>query len=233
MAARNFRLENYGNFYCFYSFHLYLCPLKKIDVKEQILAKAAEMFLTLGVKSVTMDEIAAEMGISKKTIYTHFPTKTKLIEATALFVFDQISSGIQGIRDENKDAIEELFEIKDFACQNLKDEKSSPQYQLQKYYPKIYFSIREKQKKVLEELTRQNLKKGIDKEVYRSDLPVEFISRIYFIGILGIKDDDHFPEPEFSTNQLTEMHLEYHLRAIVTTKGLKKLETLINKSSIK
>lgn len=202
-------------------------------MKEQILAKAAEMFLTLGVKSVTMDEIAAEMGISKKTIYAHFPTKTKLIEATALFVFDQISTGIKEIRDEKKDAIEELFEIKDFACQNLKDEKSSPQYQLQKYYPKIYYSIREKQRKVLEEITSENLKKGIEKGIYRSDLPVDFISRIYFIGILGIKDDDHFPEPEFSTNQLTAMHLEYHLRAIVTTKGLKKLETFLNKSSIK
>lgn len=188
------------------------------------------MFLTLGVKSVTMDEIAAELGISKKTIYAHFPTKTKLIDATANYVFETISSGIEGIKAENNDPIEELFAIKNFACRHLKDEKSSPQYQLQKYYPKIYFSIREKQRKILEELTRQNLKKGIEKGVYRSELPVEFISRIYFIGILGIKDEDHFPEAEFSTNQLTEMHLEYHLRAIVTSKGLKKLETLLTQS---
>jgi AcrR family transcriptional regulator len=199
-------------------------------VKEQILAKAVEMFLTLGVKSVTMDEIAAELGISKKTIYAHFPTKTKLIDATANYLFETISCGIENIKEEKKDPIEELFAIKDFACVHLKDEKSSPQHQLQKYYPKIYFSIREKQRKVLEELTRHNLKRGIEKGVYRNDLPVEFISRIYFIGILGIKDEDHFPEPEFSTNQLTELHLEYHLRAIVTSKGLKKLETLLNQS---
>lgn len=191
------------------------------------------MFLTLGVKSVTMDEIAAELGISKKTIYTHFPTKTKLIDATANYLFETISAGIQNIKQENKDPIEELFAIKNFACVHLKDEKSSPQHQLQKYYPKIFFSIREKQRVVLEDLTRHNLQKGIEKGVYRNELPVEFISRIYFIGILGIKDDDHFPEPEFSTNELTEMHLEYHLRSIVTPKGLKKLESLINQSSKK
>ncbi len=191
------------------------------------------MFLTLGVKSVTMDEIAAELGISKKTIYAHFPTKTKLIDAAANYLFETISCGIESIKEENKDPIEELLAIKNFACMHLKDEKSSPQHQLQKYYPKIYFNIREKQRKVMEELTRQNLKKGIDRGIYRSELPVEFISRIYFIGMLGIKDDDHFPEPEFSTNQLTEMHLEYHLRAIVTSKGLKKLETLIKESSKK
>ena len=191
------------------------------------------MFLTLGVKSVTMDEIAAELGISKKTIYAHFPTKTKLIDATANFVFKNISEGIREIKEEKKDPIEELYAIKEFACLHLKDEKSSPQYQLQKYYPKVYSSIREKQRQILEDITLQNLEKGIEKGVYRGDLPVEFISRIYFIGILGIKDDDLFPKPEFSTYRLTEMHLEYHLRAIVTPKGLKKLESLINYSSTK
>ncbi|WP_029035751.1 TetR/AcrR family transcriptional regulator [Salinimicrobium terrae] len=202
-------------------------------MKDQILAKAAEMFLTLGVKSVTMDEIASEMGISKKTIYAHFPTKTKLIDATASFVFEKISLGIEEIKEEKKDPIEELYAIKDFACEHLKDEKSSPQYQLQKYYPKVYSSIRKKQRKILDEITLQNLKKGIEKGVYRSDLPIEFTSRIYFTGILGIKDDDLFPEPEFSSHLLTEMHLEYHLRAIVTSKGLKKLETYLTTSSTK
>ncbi|WP_029038234.1 TetR/AcrR family transcriptional regulator [Salinimicrobium xinjiangense] len=196
-------------------------------MKEQVLSKAAELFLTFGVKSVTMDEIAGEMGISKKTIYAHFPTKTKLIEATAFYVFEQISTGIQSIRNENNDPIEELFQIKDFACQHLKDEKSSPQYQLQKYYPKIYSTVREKQKNILEGLTKENLENGIREGVYRSDLPVEFISRIYFIGIVGIKDREFFAEGEFSMNELTEMHLEYHLRAIVTPRGLKKLETLL------
>lgn len=191
------------------------------------------MFLHLGVKSVTMDEIAAELGISKKTIYAHFPTKTKLIDSTANFVFEIISEGIREIKEEKKDPIEELYAIKDFACVHLKDEKSSPQYQLQKYYPKVYSRIRKKQRRVLEDITLHNLEKGINKGVYRSDLPIEFTSRIYFIGILGIKDDDLFPEPEFSTQGLTEMHLEYHLRAIVTPKGLKKLQSYLNPSSTK
>lgn len=182
------------------------------------------MFLTLGVKSVTMDEIAAGLGISKKTIYAHFSTKSKLIEATAFYVFDKITKGIDEIRAEKNDPIEELFAIKDFAATHLKDEKSSPQYQLQKYYPKISSTIKEKQRKILEEITLENLQKGIDRGIYRSDLPIDFISRIYFVGILSIKDLDLFPENEFPQN-LTELHLEYHLRAIVTNKGKEKLES--------
>lgn len=189
------------------------------------------MFLLLGVKSVTMDEIAAGLGISKKTIYAHFSTKSKLIEATAFFVFDQITSGIREIREKKKDAIEELFAIKDFATAHLKNEKSSPQYQLQKYYPKISSTLKKKQQKLLEDITLDNLEKGIKTGVYRSDLPLAFTSRIYFAGILAIKDLDFFPESEFQQD-LTELHLEYHLRAIVTEKGKEKLEILL-KSSIK
>ncbi len=189
------------------------------------------MFITLGVKSVTMDEIAAELGISKKTIYTHFPTKIKLIDATADFVFQNIAEGIEQIKAKDKDPIAELYAIKEFACVHLKHEKTSPQHQLQKYYPKVFLKVREKQGEMLKEITRDNLKKGIEKGIYRSDLPVEFISRIYFVGILGTKDHEFFPESQFSPHQLTNMHLEYHLRAIVSPKGLKKLETYITASS--
>ncbi len=188
------------------------------------------MFLNIGVKSVTMDEIAAALGISKKTIYAHFPTKGKLIEATALYVFEEIHRGVNEIREQDNDPLRELYLIKEFAAAHLHDEKSSPQYQLHKYYPKIAETIKFKQKKMLEEITTENLQKGIDRGCYRKDLDVEFISRIYFIGIFGIRDRDVFSDSGLSTYELTNMHLEYHLRAIVTKDGLEKLEELIAKS---
>ena len=95
------------------------------------------MFLTHGFKSITMDEIASEMGISKKTIYQHFANKNSLVEAVSLYLFDSISGGIDCIYELDKNPIDELFLIKDFILKNLKDESASPIYQLQKYYPKI------------------------------------------------------------------------------------------------
>ncbi len=199
-------------------------------MKDKILAKSAEMFLSLGVKSVTMDEIASELGISKKTIYAHYSTKTKLIEATALFVFENISCGVQAIRNEKKDPIEELYSIKDFALEHLKNEKSSPQYQLQKYYPKIFEMVKTKQQKIMEDQIKENLERGIARGLYREDLPLDFTSRIYFVGMLGIKDRDLFPENDYSTNELIEKHLEYHLRAIVTEKGRSSLIKFLKSS---
>lgn len=200
-------------------------------MKEKILNKAAEKFLTLGVKSVTMDEIATELGMSKKTIYTHYSTKTKLVEATALYVFEKISAGIKEIREEQNDPIEEMYEIKNFACTHLRNERSSPQFQLKKYYPKIFETIRSKQQQVIEAQIRENLERGIGTGIYRSDLPLSFTSRIYFVGLLGIKDLDLFPEGDYTTPELIEKHLEYHLRAIVTEKGLAKLNNLLNTHS--
>lgn len=200
-------------------------------MKEKILDKAAEMFLNIGVKSVTMDEIASELGMSKKTVYAHFSTKTKLIEATTHHVFDEISNGINKIRNKQDNPIEEHFVIKNFALRHLKDEKSSPQYQLQKYYPRIYAVIRDKQQKLLEDFLRENMERGIREGYYREEIPVPFICRIYFVEILGLKDRDLFPESEFSISGIIDKHLEYHLRAIVTEKGLITLKNLLKNNS--
>jgi len=204
-----------------------------INVREKILTKAVELFLNFGFKSVTMDDIATEMGISKKTIYAHFSTKTKLIEAAALQIFYNISTGINCIKAKKLNAIEETFEIKNFGMKHLNNERSSPQFQLNKYYPKIAAILKNKQLEVMQDCVVENLNRGIETEIYRKDIPVSFISRFYFLGITGLKDNDLFPTEEFSTAELMENYLEYHLRAIATEQGLKILNQLINKSLLK
>jgi len=197
-------------------------------MKEQVLEKATELFLTLGVKSVTMDDLANEMGISKKTIYTHFENKTKLIEEITTHLFCSISAGIDTICALDKNPIEELLEIKKFVMQHLRDEKSSPQYQLQKYYPKIYASIRTKQYEMMQHCVVNNVRKGIGMGIYRENLNVDFVSRIYFSGVISIKDHLLFPQEMFATNKLQDDFLEYHLRGIITPEGRKYLNQLIN-----
>jgi len=183
-------------------------------MREKIIHKSADMFLTLGFKSVTMDDIANALGISKKTIYQHFDNKTKLVETTTMYLFDMISHGIDCICALEKNPIEELYDIKRFVMEHLKDEKSSPQYQLQKYYPKIYSTLKQKQFEVMHECVKENLNRGIMQGLFRDTIDVEFIVRIYFNSMLAIKDKDLFPLKIFSMNMLMENYLEYHLRGI-------------------
>ncbi len=200
-------------------------------MKEEILKKATDMFLTLGFKSVTMDDIAAEMGISKKTIYQHYANKPDLVEASTLALFEKISTGIDCICELNKDAIEELFEIKGFMMRQLNNEAASPFHQLQKYFPSVAVCLRKKQFDKMQDCVRLNLEKGISSGLYRADLDADFIARIYFVGVTGIKDPEVFPQTLFPVRDVTEKYIEYHLRAIVSPDGLKLLEKLILKQS--
>ncbi len=193
-------------------------------MKKKILHNATEMFLNIGFKSVTMDDIAANSGISKKTIYAHFANKIQLVEAVTLHIFDIISKGIDIIHEQQQNPIIELFEMKRFVMKHLKDEKSSPQYQLQKYYPKIFKNLKHKQFELMQELFKENLTKGIEQKLYRDDIDIDFTARIYFNGMLGIKNKDLFPLVNYSMNTLTSYHLEYHLRGICSQKGIKELE---------
>ncbi len=197
-------------------------------MREKILEIASEMFLNLGFKSVTMDDIANEMGISKKTIYQHFDTKNKLVEATTDFVFHFVCNGIDCIRAENKNPIAELFQINTFIKQLLKNEKASPQHQLQKYYPRIYKKLKANQFSIMHECVIENLKTGKELGLYRDSVQPEIIGRFYFLGATGIKDQDLFPPDIYSPNEVVDLFLEYHLRGIVTKKGEKELMKYIN-----
>lgn len=195
-------------------------------MKDKILQKATEMFLNLGFKSVTMDDIASELGVSKKTIYNHFKNKTDLVDAATSSVFEIICDGIDAICNRGNNPIEELYEIKRFSMEYLKNEKSSPQHQLQKYYPKIYATLKSKQFDVMQECVVKNLQRGVALGFYRDTIDIGFISRIYFHGMIGLKDVELFPLKQFSMNEIMSFYLEYHLRGICTEKGIKKINQI-------
>ncbi len=197
-------------------------------MKENILHKATELFLNHGFKSVTMDDIANEMGISKKTIYAHFDNKTSLVEASTQYLFSIISEGIDHICSLGKNPIEELYEIKKFMMLQLKDEKSSPQYQLQKYYPHIHDKVKSMQFEVMKQCVVDNIRRGIEIGIYRENLNIDFVSRIYFSGVTSIKDQKLFPIDLFPVATVVDEYLEYHLRGIVTPKGRGILNEIIN-----
>jgi len=206
---------------------LYLQSKKKL--KDLILEKSRELFLTIGFKSVTMDHIANAMGISKKTIYNFFENKTSLVKSVANYMFTSITRGVTEIKKNSEDPISELYDINLFLIKYLKKESTSPLYQLEKYYPLIHKSINKMQFDFIIKSTRESLENGIKLGLFRHDIKIDFISRLYFKGMIGIRDLDTFPSKTYDPVNLKIDFIEYHLRAIVTPKGLKKLNQFINK----
>jgi AcrR family transcriptional regulator len=198
-------------------------------MKEKILHKASEMFLNLGFKSVTMDDIASELGMSKKTIYSHFPTKLKLVQATTFFVLENVNEAICSILSADLNPIKEVFTIKSIINNQLKNEKSSPHYQLQKYYPKIFKQLKDKQFESVNECVVNNLKRGIEQGYYRKEINIDLITRFYFSGNMSLTNYDIFPLNSYAMSELKDAFLEYHIRAIATEKGLQTLINILEK----
>lgn len=195
---------------------------------EKILSSCTEMFLSLGFKSVTMDDIASKLGVSKKTLYTSFPNKEALVSACVFRFFGYVTSEIKNIINASSNPIFELYEIKLFMMRQIKNEKISPQYQLKKYYPQIFKELQEKQLDFMVASVSKSLKEGVELGLFRPNLNVPFIARLYFNGMMGIKDQRLFPAEQFQHRQLMTDYLEYHLRAICTDEGITIFNTIEN-----
>jgi len=198
-------------------------------MKKIILNKATDLFLNFGFKSVTMDQIANEIGISKKTIYNFFENKKHLVNVVTNGMFASITSGIKQIKKESLDPISELFDIKLFLIKILKGERTTPLYQLRKFYPETHKEITQKQFDFMTKSAIESLKNGVKLGLFRKDINIDLISRLYFNGMIGIKDQDIFPAEKYEPTFLMLKYIEYHLRAIVTEKGLKKLNSFLKK----
>jgi AcrR family transcriptional regulator len=193
-------------------------------MKESIVNHAIPLFLQFGFKSVTVDDLALKMSISKKTIYTHFPTKEQLVETSVMKHFDLVIDKILSICQHSKDPIIELYQIKKEVSKYLSNEKNSPIYQLQKYYNTIYQKLKQKEFNALGSMFSASLNRGINIGLFRSGIDIDFVTRIFFNGIRGIQDVELFPIDQFKMEHLLINFSEYHLRAICTPEGIQKLD---------
>lgn len=194
-------------------------------MKEKIVKKASDLFLKLGFKSITMDDIASEMCISKKTIYKYFVNKEVLIEEVTVFVHNEIQSKIEEIQNKNHNAIEENFVIKQMFTDMFQSTETSPVYQLKKHYPEIYTTVKVQQETICMSTFERNLQNGILQDLYRKEIPVATFVNFYYNLIFMINENYQF---ESEIEILERQALEYHLRAIVSPKGLVELEKNLN-----
>ena len=190
-------------------------------MKDKIINKAKEMFLKLGFKSITMDDIACEMCISKKTIYKYFSNKDILIEESIDLVHKEVKETMDAIISKNYNAIEENFEIKRMFREMFKSAESSPIYQLKKHYPDIYNKVLNIQVSICEDCFRKNILKGIKEGLYRENLDIENYVKFYYTLIFTINENTML---EKESHELELKALEYHIRAMATLAGIIELE---------
>jgi hypothetical protein len=203
---------------------------------KNILLKVRELYTKYGIKSITMDDVAAELGISKKTLYQYVTDKDDLV---GKFIDSEIilrQEEICKCFSSDFNAIEELFEISVFMNRLMKDQNPATEHDLKKYYPHHYYKTVKTRRDRIFNYILLNLKKGKEEGLYRKELNDEIIAKLYLSRVENIHVNDLFTVEEFTSMKLFLELLMYHIRGIATEKGIivlekkmKELETTNNK----
>jgi AcrR family transcriptional regulator len=206
------------------------------DELKNILQKVREMYMKYGIKSITMDDVARELSISKKTLYQYVTDKDDLV---GKFIDNEIltrQAEICKCFGIGYNAIEELFEISIFMNKMMKDQNPATEYDLKKYYPLHYQKTVKARREGIYEYILLNLKKGIREGLYREEMNTETIAKLYLLRVEDSHINELFTKEEFASLRLFVEILTYHVRGIATEKGIivlenkiKEIETAYNK----
>ncbi len=180
--------------------------------------------MKFGIKSLTMDDIARELCISKKTIYQSVDNKAELVERVMQDYLDEDNANIEEIFSQSDNAIDEMISIIDYIINSLRGFNSTAVSDMKLHYPQAWNLYNKYRFENTLRRVTQNLRKGMEEGVYRADLQLDIIARIYVGGIDVLLDTEFFPAKEYQFLDTYREYLNYHLRGIVTLNGLKILE---------
>lgn len=190
-----------------------------------ILEKVKTMFMRYGIKSVTMDDVARELGMSKKTLYQYVSNKEDLVEKVLMYLHGMYHDKSGKFCEFGKlNAIEILMKVNVIVSKIMKDHNPSMQYDLKKYYPDIAKRFMDMRNKEIYESIILNIKQGINDGHYRKDLNDVLIAKLYISRISTITDDDVFTLDEIKAPDFFKTIMELHIRSLATPKGIEILE---------
>lgn len=200
-----------------------------VELEEitKILDAAETLFKKYGIRSVTMADIARELGISKKTLYLHIDNKQDLVMKIMQRDIEKDQATCQQIIEKATNALDELLQISVYVQQQIQDINPSLIYDLQKYHRPVWKLMDNFHQEYILTTTENNLKKGVEEGLYREDLNIKVMSKIYVSLMPIVCDDQIFPMKVYSTSQIHKEFIKYHIHGIVSEKGRKMLKKLL------
>ena len=202
-----------------------------MEIKERIRQKADELFRRYGIKSVTMDEIATQLGVSKKTIYHSFSDKNELVGAVVAGMLQNNLECCEDYRVQSKNAIHEIFLAMEMMRAMFEKLNPTIVFDLERHHPEAFKQFKEFKYGYLRELLRQNIRRGQQEGLYREDVDVEVIATIRLETMLMPFNEELFPRNRFSLLKVQQALIEYYLFGIASLKGYKLIMKYQNEQS--
>jgi AcrR family transcriptional regulator len=195
-----------------------------MDQQERIVQKAHDMFMRYGIRSISMDEIASQLGISKKTIYHFFTDKDALVDAVIHIELNESEEDCYQHKANSENPVHEIFIATDMVLELLKVMNPTLLFDLQKYHPTSFKKINDHKNKFLYKLIRENLDKGVAEGYYRAEINTEILTRFRIASIFLTFNPDLLPPGKNTAADLVKETTMNFLHGLVTPKGLKLIQ---------
>lgn len=196
---------------------------------EEIIKKVAELYKRYGIKSVTMDDVARRLSVSKKTLYQHFKDKDDLVLNVVKYSLQNYECEFKKICKAEWNPVELMVLVTKFNIERRKQMHQVLMYDLKKYHPQAWRLLSEYRKEHIIFQLKENIIAGIKDGWYRQNLDIDVVAHLYYQWIELLHDVDFFQTMEFDYSRIIKALLDYHIRGIATPKGVDFYEKVVSK----
>ncbi len=195
-----------------------------MEQQERIVNKAHELFMRYGIRSVSMDEIANHLGMSKKTIYQFYADKDALVQDVIEIEIDLNRTECVTHKQKSENAIHEIFLAMDMVQEMLGKMNPAVIFDLDKYHPAAFKKYNDHKNKFLYAIIRENLDWGKQEDLYRDEIQSDIIARFRLASMFMIFNPDFFPLGKHSLQTLIAEITDNFLYGLATVKGQKLIQ---------
>ncbi|MBO6517360.1 MAG: TetR/AcrR family transcriptional regulator [Bacteroidia bacterium] len=175
--------------------------------------------MRFGIKSVSMDDIARELGMSKKTLYVHVKDKRELVYLTFKNHIEEDERFCNEVMDSTSNSIQQLLNLAKHLVDHFKNMNPSTMFDVQKYYPSCWKLFTKHKDEFILGQVRENITQGIDQGMYRDGVNIDIISKLYISLINASIDPAIFPGTKYNHIDIFVQLFDYHLHALMTDQG--------------
>ena len=199
-----------------------------MDSRDRIIQGAAELFRTYGIKAVTMDSIATQLGMSKRTIYEVFSDKDELLIGVLTWMVEKQKDLVKKVLDESENAIAAIFKLLEINSDHF--QQISPAFfsDLKKYHNEVLVNKSNKYEMPDYSNNLEVIERGIKEKLFRREINADLVNRCLFTLFRSTMDTNLYPYEKFSRRDVIRNVVINFLRGISTSEGI----YLINKHEI-
>jgi AcrR family transcriptional regulator len=195
-----------------------------METKDRIIGQTYDLFMRYGIRSVSMDDIAYHLAISKKTIYQYYADKDALVEEVLDIELKRNYEECERNKQKKQNSIHEFFLSMDTMKEMFKQLNPTIIHDIQKYHPKCFKKLNQHKEDFFYNIIKDNLELGINEGLYRPEINVDILTKFHLETFFIATNSEIFPISKYNLSLVNQEILENFLYGISTTNGIEKIE---------